>query len=510
VSHGPRRPENTTEDDAAFLVPEESRIDVESIPDAVVVVDARGRIVQVNAHTEALFGYDRRELRGQRIELLVPERLRHEHVAQRRGYDEAPRTRAMGAGKKLAARHRSGRDVPVEIMLSPGAGGTVVAIVRDISLRRELERFRDEYIGYISHDLKNPLSIITLQTRLLARRLADRDLDGDRRAVDAIAQSAAFIESLVRDLLEMSYLEVQEVQLHKEATELGPFLRALLERTVSTPDRARVRLEIRDAVSAWIDRTRVERVVTNFVQNALKYAPPESPILVRLEARNGTAVVSVVDEGPGLTSQEASYVFDKYRRAKSAEKREGLGLGLYISQKIIEAHDGQIGVHSTEGAGSTFFFEIPIAGEARPRNAAPLALDVIIDDAAAHLPGARVLVVDDESAAVSALGELLRDEGMTVSTATTGAQALAMIEAGPPDAAVLDVEMPGMSGLVLLQRLRERLPSLPVVFMTGYMPHHAGIEEARVSTGAEYISKPVDVDGLIRTLDRILHDRQHG
>jgi CheY-like chemotaxis protein len=414
----------------------------------------------------------------------------------------------MGADKNLTARHRSGREVPVEIMLSPGAGGTVVAVVRDISQRRELERFRDEYVGYISHDLKNPLSIITLQARLLARKLADRGLDDERCAVETIAQSAAFIDKLVRDLLEMSYLEAQDIQIHKEPTELPTFLRVVLERSVSTSDRARVRLEIRDVVTAWIDGTRVERVVANFVQNALKYAPPDSPILVRLHARDGMAVVSVIDEGPGLTADEASYVFDKYRRTVSAAPREGLGLGLYISRKIVEAHDGRIGVDAAAGKGSTFFFEIPIAGGVRPQASAPVSLDVIVEDVSDHLRGARILVVDDESAAVSALGELLRDEGMRVSTATSGAEALAIVDADPPDAAVLDVEMPGMSGLVLLQRLRERLPRLPVVFMTGYMAHHAGIAEARAVTGAEYTSKPVDVDELIRTLARILHARQ--
>ena len=507
MDHGPPIPENPTEDAAAGMTPEESRIDVESIPDAVIVVDARGRIVQVNTHTEALFGYGRNELRGQRIEMLVPERLRGEHVAHRRGYDEAPRTRVMGAGKNLTARHRSGREVPVEIMLSPGAAGTVVAIVRDIALRRELELFRDEYLGYISHDLKNPLSIITLQARLLARKLADRDLDDERCIVETIAQGAAFIDRMVRDLLEMSYLEVQDVRIHKEPTELAAFLRSVLERTVSTSDHARVRLETRDAVTAWIDGTRLERVVANFVQNALKYAPPGSLILVRLEARDAKAVVSVIDNGPGLTAQEASFVFDKYRRTVSAEKRDGLGLGLYISQKIIEAHDGRIGVDAILGKGSTFFFEIPAARGARPQASIPVMPEVIVDDVRARLRGVRVLIVDDQAVAVSALGELLRDEGMMVSTATTGAQALTIVEADPPEAVVLDVEMPGMSGIALLQRLRERLPSLPAVFMTGYLPHHAGIAEARIATGAEYVSKPVDVDKLIRTLDRILHDR---
>jgi PAS domain S-box-containing protein len=499
-----RVPGDGTRESESRMAPEETKIDLESLPDAVVVVDVKGRILQVNAHTEALLGYGHSELCGQRIEVLVPDRLRDEHTAHRHGYQEAPRGRAMGEGKNLCARHKNGREVPVEIMLSPGAAGSVVAIVRDISKRRELERFRDEYLGYISHDLKNPLSVITLQARLLARKLADRKLDEEGHAVEIIAQSAAFIDKMVRELLEMSYLEVEQVQIHKEPIDLVTFLKVVLERTVSTPDRERIRLEIHDAATVWIDVTRVERVVVNFVQNALKYAAPDSPIRVRLEARGNMAVVSVIDEGPGLTVEEATYVFDKYRRTLTTGKREGLGLGLYISQKIVEAHDGRIGVDSSPGKGSTFFFEIPMAKAERKEASVALTLDPIVDDFHARLRGAHVLIVDDEAYAVSALGELLRDEGIVVSTATSGAQALERAEAQRPDAVVLDVEMPGMGGLLLLQRLRERLPNIPAVFMTGYMSHHAGIMEARATTGAAYISKPVDVDELIRTLGLIV------
>lgn len=258
-----------------------TRIDLESIPDAVVIVGAEGRIAHVNAHLEAMLGYSRSELEGQRVELLVPDR-------------------GVGSDDHLRARHKDGHEVPVEIMSSPGVTGTDVVVLRDITARRELERFRDEYLGYISHDLKNPLSIITLHARLLARRLRARGQEDDRAAAEIIVQSATFIDKMVRELLEMSYLEVEHVELHEEPTELAPFLEAVLRRAVSTSHRRRVRLEVRDAVTASIDVTRIQRVVVNFVQNALKYARPGSPIIVRLELRGGAAAVSVIDEGPGL------------------------------------------------------------------------------------------------------------------------------------------------------------------------------------------------------------------
>jgi CheY-like chemotaxis protein len=246
------------------------------------------------------------------------------------------------------------------------------------------------------------------------------------------------------------------------------------------------------------------------VQNALKYARAASLIIVRLELRGEVAVVSVIDEGPGLTRDEVSYVFDKYRRARATETREGLGLGLFISKKIVEAHDGRIGVESAPGKGSTFFFEIPVVVDVLRDASVVVAADRIDDDTRARLRGLRLLTVDDQAAAALALGELLRDEGFVVATATSGAQPLEQADATPPELVVLDVEMPGMSGVSLLRRLRERLPGVPAVFMTGYLAHQAGIAEARAATGAEYVGKPVDIDELIRTLGRVYGGRPRG
>jgi signal transduction histidine kinase len=124
-----------------------------------------------------------------------------------------------------------------------------------------------------------------------------------------------------------------------------------------------VRLEVQSTVLALIEPRRIERVVVNFLQNALRYSPARSPIVVSLEASDGTAKVTFADQGPGLSPDEVSFVFDKYRRTASARPRprEGLGLGLYISRKIIEAHGGDIGVDSIPDRGARFHFSVPLA-----------------------------------------------------------------------------------------------------------------------------------------------------
>ncbi len=343
---------------------------LEAAPDAILITDPAGHITMANQQVQALFGHTPSELGGQTIESLLPERLRVQHAQHRAGYQAAPSVRTMGRGLTLFALRKDGSEFPVEVSLSPlqaEEGTSVIAAVRDVSRRHTLEQFRDEYLEFISHDLKNPLSVIALQARVLARQLSRRALPEEVHGVEVIAESAAFIDRLVRELLEMAYVESELLEVHAEAVVLGPLLRAVLERTVSSVDRYRVRLQLDDSLTALVEDRRLERVVANFLQNALKYSPAGSPILLRLEKVDGTARVSVVDQGPGLSEEDASFVFEKYRRTLGAQPKEGLGLGLYISRRIVEAHGGRIGVKSRPGHGASFYFTLPLAPAARRR-----------------------------------------------------------------------------------------------------------------------------------------------
>jgi signal transduction histidine kinase len=133
----------------------------------------------------------------------------------------------------------------------------------------------------------------------------------------------------------------------------------VIERVTTTRDRRRVFLRADEPLTIDVDDLRIERVVANFLQNALKYAPQHTGIVVRLDHLPDRACVSVIDAGPGLTADDALHVFDKYTRTASARAHEGTGLGLYVSKRIVESHGGSIGVESVQGAGSRFFFELP-------------------------------------------------------------------------------------------------------------------------------------------------------
>jgi len=214
-------------------------------------------------------------------------------------------------------------------------------------------------VAALAHDLKNPLTIIMLEASQIDQRLGTHTTPAIARGLERIAQNAAYIDRLISDLLDVASAEAGKLDLRIERLDLTRILRDSVNRTVPTPDRHRVRLEIRDVVYAEGDETRIERVVTNLVSNAFKYSESDGYVTLRLDQRGAYACVSVIDQGPGLTHDEARRVFERYRRATTGTQH-GYGLGLYTCRRIIEAHRGRIGVVSTPGRGSRFYFQLPL------------------------------------------------------------------------------------------------------------------------------------------------------
>jgi signal transduction histidine kinase len=221
----------------------------------------------------------------------------------------------------------------------------------------------DDDVASLAHDLKNPLTIIMLEANQIEERLGASATPAVLRGLERIALNAAYVDRLVSDLLDVASADAGRLELRLDRLDLAQIIRTAAERSVSTPDRARIRVDIRDVVFAWGDEVRIERVISNLVGNAFKYCP-EGLITLRLEARGLRACISVIDCGPGLTADDARRVFERYRRG-TAGNAHGYGLGLYTSRKIIEAHRGRIGCVSTPGRGARFYFELPLASESK-------------------------------------------------------------------------------------------------------------------------------------------------
>ncbi len=317
-----------------------SRLEHVPISQAMFVIDAEGLVEDVNAVAEALVGYSRDELVGQRVSFLSTEiQIPSHHV------------------RSFAAHmyHRTGREFTVDVLLCPHHAGSSIAF---ITARNSYERARhNNEVMQIVHDLKNPLATIALEMCLLEDKLVQADL---KKAVIRVTQNVAYLDRLVQDLLDASSMEVDRFEVHRRPTELRSLIEHVIERSTATRDRARVFLQAPRQISLVLDELRIERVVANLLHNALKYAPSPSEVVIRLDVLQEVVRVSVMDGGPGLRPEETTLVFDKYRRATSSHGHDGQGLGLYVSKRIVEAHGGRIGVDSIQGVGSSFFFELPL------------------------------------------------------------------------------------------------------------------------------------------------------
>ncbi|WP_224366006.1 sensor histidine kinase [Hyalangium versicolor] len=341
---------------------------VEHAPVGIFFVDPTTDEMRLNASFQNMLGADPSPQRTQYLGTL-----RHPDGKPVR-FEELPSTRALEGQdvppERYVFNHPEG-PVPVLVSAAPVRVITdeirgVIVCIQDISAHEELEHLREEYVGLISHDLRTPLQNILLRCQLLLRSLQAKGLTSEVTAAEALLRNTRWMSGMVEELLEGSRFESGQVELHLERMDLSRFIEEVIERDVPPDARERLRLEVATPVP-WVpvDAPRLERVLVNLITNALKYSTAGTPVVLRLEQEEGMARISVMDQGKGLQPEEADRLFTKYYRTHEGRRVEGVGLGLYISRLIIEAHGGHIRVDSTPGKGSTFHFTLPLAAAGR-------------------------------------------------------------------------------------------------------------------------------------------------
>ncbi|MHB1415282.1 MAG: PAS domain-containing sensor histidine kinase, partial [Chloroflexota bacterium] len=342
-----------------------------SIADALIVYDPQGNILRLNAAAERLFGYG-----GSQRKAGLGERMASLQVRGPDGrpipVDELPLVRALRGetvvGAVAVIQPSPERTVWLSLSAAPirdHQGGVLGAVgtYTDITDLHNLQEQREDFIRTISHDLRQPLTVIQGQTQILQHALASEGGDGrNPQSLAAILAGAKRMGSLIKDLVDSMRMEAGQLPLHWQPTDLHAFLGDVLDRAGGPDTKARLHLTVPEGLPlALADSERLERAVMNLVTNALKYSPEGTPVSVKVVQRDGQAVVSVSDQGSGIPPEDLPHLFERYYRARNERRAEGLGLGLYIARLIIEAHGGRIWVESTPGQGSTFSFTVPLA-----------------------------------------------------------------------------------------------------------------------------------------------------
>jgi PAS domain S-box-containing protein len=357
---------------------------LESAPDSMIIAGSDGKILMVNEQTEIMFGFDRIEIIGKEIEILIPQKYHTGHKTAREQYVKNPVTRPMGAGLELYGIRKDGREFPVEISLSPVRiieqnEIMVLAAIRDITQKKEaeieirklndnLERLVSElettnkeleaFSYSVSHDLRAPLRSIDGFSKKLLKEYGELLNDEGRDYLRRVIKANKHMGHLIEDLLKLSRLS--RADFHPGFTSLTDLAKSILhELKTNDPDR-KAEFIIQPGMVARADKNLMTIALQNLLDNAWKYTRyvPIARIEFASQIQKDQAVYSISDNGAGFDILQADRLFKSFQRLHSNSQFEGTGIGLAIVQRIIQRHNGTIWAQSETGKGATFYFTL--------------------------------------------------------------------------------------------------------------------------------------------------------
>jgi PAS domain S-box-containing protein len=367
---------------------EKFKLAVEASPSGMLMADRLGRVVMVNTEVENLFGYRRDELVGQSIEILVPERLRTQHFAERHNYAAKPVARRMATKQDLVGRRKDGTEFPVEIGLSPiqtRRGALILSVIVDITERKRLERLKDNFVSTVSHELRTPLTSICGSLGLLMGTAA-KDLPERTVRLLSLAQSnSERLVKLVNDILDIEKLEAGQVVFKFKLVELRPLIEQVVDGNRGYADAYLVRLrqDIQGDGQVWADPDRLSQVMSNLISNAIKFSPPDGEVVIAVNERESGFRVSVRDQGAGIPAEFKPRIFQKFAQADgtNTKKTGGTGLGLSIVKEIVTRLGGEVGFADGPGGGTIFHVDLPRVEQPAVNQRLPQAAPVAVQSA---------------------------------------------------------------------------------------------------------------------------------
>ena len=347
-------------------------------PDAMIAADLSGAIVIANAQVAEIFGYDADELIGQPVETLIPARFHDLHNAQRGNYALDPRRRPMGSGLQLHGRRRDGSEFPVEVSLSPintQQGHVILAAIRDVTDRVSMEarvdalarsvQMKNDILAILSHELFTPIT--TIQGTAATLLMADpRQLDQDtlQEMVHGVEAATLRLRRLMR------YVDAAAViDLGGESISTVVPVSQIIKATLADPQlhskRDRVRVSATPEQLAQVvvvDERLAVLAILVILENSLALAPDDT-VEIEVEERGREICVGILDHGPGIQDEERAQALDLFSQLDASDSRahEGVGIGLYLARRIIEAHGGRMTIRSRNPQGSIFVLPFPSA-----------------------------------------------------------------------------------------------------------------------------------------------------
>ena len=377
--------------------------------EGILVVNDKGEITRTNPSSERLFGYEKGELIGKKIEVLIPQRLSEKHKSHRDKYGHNPHARSMGSGMELNGLKKDGSEFPVEISLSPYStpeGRFVIAFIVDITVRKqaeeklknystelekqvknrtlileeaieelektkkdlnkalakekELNELKSRFVSMASHEFRTPLTTMMSSLALVTKYGEHNDKASQTKHVSKIKNSINNLTDILNDFLSVSKLEEGRVENMPEEINLNSFITDIVSEMQSMATNEQQLLHKHTGnETVCLDKKLLKNVLFNLISNAIKFSPTGGAIEIETKVQNSSVKISVTDNGIGISEEDQKHLFERFFRGKNATHIQGTGLGLNIVLKYAELMKGKLDFDSIENKGTTFTLIIP-------------------------------------------------------------------------------------------------------------------------------------------------------
>jgi len=507
-----------------------------SVPEAIVVADAQGHIVQCNDATAAIFDYPMQAIMGQRVNMLMADDAQGLHEQYLGQYLGTGEKKLLNIPRVLQGRRRDGSLFPLRLTISEtrlDAEHFFIGVMQDFTAiqsaqdllvdakekAEQANRMRGEFLANMSHEIRTPMNGIVGMTELA---LDTTDHHQQKEFLGLARDSAHHLLQIINEILDFSKIEAKALEL--ELLEVSPVqLVRHTARSLEQLARAKgIDLQLDTGTDIpgllWLDPVRMRQVLTNLIGNAIKFTE-QGQVVVKtrwqpeLDPSMGTLRISISDTGIGFDPARTEALFSPFTQADGSVTRSfgGTGLGLAITRSLLQLMGGSISAEGRPGQGATFVATLPAKKAQAP---GPLALPdpqqkTLDQDSPPHAGQAAcaVLLVEDHEINRKLAAIMLERMGYRFSLANDGQQALLLLEQQRFDVVLMDVMMPIMDGITALKLLRERELSLGRRTRVLMVTAHAmtGDRERFLAAGADgYVSKPMSQSALQKEIERVL------